>query len=568
MTPFRPAPAWLADAVFYQIYPQSFADSDGDGIGDFAGITGRLDHLAWLGVNTVWLNPCFASPFRDAGYDVSDYLSVAPRYGTDDDLARLVDEARRRGIRVLLDLVAGHTSDQHPWFTASANDPADHRYIWAGPHTAHTGSGTDAPPPAGFVASPGNRPGAYLPNFFDSQPALNFGYARSDPAEPWRQAPDAPGPLANRAALREIMSHWLGLGLAGFRVDMAASLVKDDPGRTETRALWTELRHWLDAAHPEAVLLAEWGDPAVSVPAGFHTDFFLQFGGPTEGRPLRSLWNNRQGTDNDGWDPVDCFFDPGGQGSPGVFVDAWREAVSVIGDGGHVALPTANHDFARLNCGPRTAEQLPAAFAFQLTWPTLPAIYYGDEIGMRFLPGLPDTEGSVLGPRYNRAGSRTPMQWDDSPNAGFSAVSDPDSLYLPLDPDPGRPTVAAQRADEGSLLHLVRRLIALRRATPELGPAGGVEVLHSGYPFVYVRGGRHLVVVNPRATPAACAADAVDTTRARALEVSGVTVDGVAVDGVAVDGVAVDGVAVDGRTITAQGFAYGVFDLTPGEQAG
>ncbi|MFE3137288.1 alpha-amylase family glycosyl hydrolase [Streptomyces scopuliridis] len=549
VTPFRPAPAWLADAVFYQIYPQSFADSDGDGIGDFAGITGRLDHLAWLGVNTVWLNPCFASPFRDAGYDVSDYLTVAPRYGTDDDLARLVDEARRRGIRVLLDLVAGHTSDQHPWFTSSADDPEDHRYIWT---DTRTGSGTDTPLPAGFVASPGARPGAYLPNFFDSQPALNFGYARSDPAEPWRQAPDAPGPLANRAVLREIMDHWLGLGLAGFRVDMAASLVKDDAGNTETRKLWTELRHWLDAAHPEAALLAEWGDPAVSVPAGFHTDFFLQFGGPTEGRPLRSLWNNRQGTDNDGWDPVDCFFDPGGKGSPSTFVDAWQEAVSVIGDGGgHVALPTANHDFARLNCGPRTAEQLPAAFAFQLTWPTLPAIYYGDEIGMRFIPGLPDTEGSVLGPRYNRAGSRTPMQWDDSPNAGFSAVSAPDSLYLPLDPSPDRPTVAAQRADEGSLLHLVRRLIALRRATPGLGVAGSVDVLHSGYPFVYVRGGRYLVVVNPRATPATHTADAPDvpdTTHARALEVSGV--------------------AVDGRTITAQGFAYGVFDLTPQEPAG
>ncbi|MFB6984174.1 alpha-amylase family glycosyl hydrolase [Streptomyces scopuliridis] len=546
MTSFRPAPAWLADAVFYQIYPQSFADSDGDGIGDFAGITGRLDHLAWLGVNTVWLNPCFASPFRDAGYDVSDYLTVAPRYGTDDDLARLVDEARRRGIRVLLDLVAGHTSDQHPWFTAAADDPEDHRYIWT---DTRTGSGTDASFPAGFVASPGARPGAYLPNFFDSQPALNFGYARSDPAEPWRQAPDAPGPLANRAALREIMDHWLGLGLAGFRVDMAASLVKDDAGNTETRKLWTELRHWLDATHPEAVLLAEWGDPAVSVPAGFHTDFFLQFGGPTEGRPLRSLWNNRQGTDNDGWDPVDCFFDPAGQGSPGTFVDAWREAVSVIGDGGgHVALPTANHDFARLNCGPRTAEQLPAAFAFQLTWPTLPAIYYGDEIGMRFIPGLPDTEGSVLGPRYNRAGSRTPMQWDDGPNAGFSAVSTPDSLYLPLDPSPDRPTVAAQRADEGSLLHLVRRLIALRRGTPRLGAAGSVDVLHSGYPFVYVRGGRYLVVVNPRATPATCTAAAFDTTRADALEVSGV--------------------AVDGGMITAQGFAYGVFDLTPEEPAG
>ncbi|MFE9994761.1 alpha-amylase family glycosyl hydrolase [Streptomyces avermitilis] len=527
MTSFRPAPAWLADAVFYQIYPQSFADSDGDGIGDFNGIVERLDHLVWLGVTAVWLNPCFVSPFRDAGYDVSDYLNVAPRYGSADDLAELVDEAGRRGIRVLLDLVAGHTSDEHPWFTASANDPDDHRYIWA-PEGR----------PDGFVASPGTRPGAYLPNFFDTQPALNFGYGRENPVEPWRQPVDAAGPRANREALRTIMDHWLGLGLAGFRVDMAASLVKDDPGRTETARIWTELRHWLDTAHPDAVLLSEWGEPEVSVPAGFHTDFFLQFGGTTDGLPLRSLWSNGDGTVNEAWDPLDCFFDASGKGSPRPFVEAWRKASHAVGTTGFVSLPTANHDFSRLNCGPRTAEQLPAAFAFQLTWPTLPAIYYGDEIGMRYVGGLPDKEGSVLGPRYNRAGSRTPMQWDDGPGAGFSTAP-ADRLYLPLDPSPDRPTVAAQRADDGSLLHLVRRLVALRASTPALGSGGSVEVLHTGYPFVYVRGGRYLVVVNPQRSAVRYAYAA--TREARALEASGVRVG-------------------DG-TIEAEGFSYGVFDL-------
>ncbi|MEU2584149.1 alpha-amylase family glycosyl hydrolase [Streptomyces avermitilis] len=527
MTSFRPAPAWLADAVFYQIYPQSFADSDGDGIGDFNGIVERLDHLAWLGVTAVWLNPCFVSPFRDAGYDVSNYLNVAPRYGSAGDLARLVEEASRRGIRVLLDLVAGHTSDEHPWFTASANDPDDHRYIWA-PEGR----------PDGFVASPGTRPGAYLPNFFDTQPALNFGYGRENPAEPWRQPADAEGPRANREALRTIMDHWLGLGLAGFRVDMAASLVKDDPGRTETARIWTELRHWLDTAHPEAVLLSEWGEPEVSVPAGFHTDFFLQFGGTTDGLPLRSLWSNGDGTVNEAWDPLDCFFDASGKGSPRPFVEAWRRASDAVGATGFVSLPTANHDFSRLNCGPRTAEQLPAAFAFQLTWPTLPAIYYGDEIGMRYVGGLPDKEGSVLGPRYNRAGSRTPMQWDDGPGAGFSTAP-ADRFYLPLDPSPDRPTVAAQRADDGSLLHLVRRLVALRASTPALGSGGSVEVLHSGYPFVYVRGGRYLVVVNPQRNKVRHAYDA--TWEARALEASGVR--------------------VGEGTIEAEGFSYGVFDL-------
>ncbi len=523
--PNRPSPAWLTDAVLYQIYPQSYADSNGDGIGDFGGLAERLEYLSWLGVDAVWLGPCFVSPFRDAGYDVADYMTTAPRYGTNDDLAALADTARGMGIRVMLDLVAGHTSDQHPWFRAAIDDPDDHRYIWSDRQAE------------GFVASPGTRPGFYLPNFFEVQPALNFGYARQSPDEPWRQPIDAEGPLANREALREIMAHWLDLGLSGFRVDMAASLIKDDPGHVETGKLWTALRGWLDAAYPDAALLSEWGDPAVSVPAGFHADFFLQFGGTTNGEPLRSLWSNRTGTVDPIWPPLPCYFDAEGEGSMTTFLDAWRRTRDTIGDGGGglISLPTSNHDFSRLCCGPRTAEQLAPAFAFQLTWPTLPAIYYGDEIGMRYVPDLPVHEGSALSPTWNRAGSRTPMQWDGTANAGFSTA---DHLYLPLDPDPDRPNVAAQRADEGSLLHLVRRLIALRRAHPALGTRGDVEVLATGYPFAYVRGGAFLVVVNPRREPATLPWDRPPGT-----------------------GVAVRGVTVENGEIRADGFSYGVFEL-------
>jgi glycosidase len=478
-------PSWLPDAIVYQIYPQSFADSDGDGIGDLAGIIDRLDYLAWLGVTVIWLNPCFVSPFRDAGYDVADYLTVAPRYGSNDDLAALTDQAARRGIRVLLDLVPGHTSDQHPWFVRSASDPDDHRYIWA-----------PDPLPGGFVPSPGSRLGGYLPNFFEVQPALNYGYARPDPDQPWRQPPDADGPRANRAALRDIMAHWLSLGVSGFRVDMASSLVKDDPDRTATAALWTELREWLDRSHPEAVMISEWGDPAVSVPAGFSADFFLQFGGPTQGRPFRSLFNNRQGTDILSWDPVPCYFDASGTGTARIFTDAWATATAAFKEPGRIALPTANHDFSRPNCGTRDATQVPAVLAFILTWPAIPFIYYGDEIGMRYITDLADVEGSVMGPRCNRAGSRTPMQWQPGPGAGFSTAPE-DKFYLPLDPDPRRPDVATQQADESSLLHLVRDLIRLRREHPELGTRGALEVLHDGYPLAYLRGGRFLVVVNP-----------------------------------------------------------------------
>ncbi|MGH3760557.1 alpha-amylase family glycosyl hydrolase [Actinophytocola sp.] len=468
---------WLADAVLYQIYPQSFADSDGDGIGDLNGVESKLDYLAWLGVNTVWLNPCFVSPMRDAGYDVADYLTIDPRYGTRDDLAKLVDAAGRRGIRILLDLVAGHTSDQHPWFTHSASDPSDHRYIW---------SDRQAP---GFQPSPGSRPGFYLPNFFPVQPALNFGYARTDPDEPWRQPVDADGPRQNRQALRDIMDHWLRLGVSGFRVDMASSLVKDDPGKAETARLWREMRAWIDTAHPDAVLLSEWAQPQVAVPAGFHADFFLHFG---SSQAFRSLWHNGAVYD-DTWRPRPCYFDAAGAGTITEFLAEWATATSVIGQG-HIILPTSNHDFPRLVAGARTADQARAAFVFVLTWPTLPAIYYGDEIGMQYLPGLPDLEGSTLGPPragYNRAGSRTPMQWD---------ANDPEVTYLPPHPSPERPNVADSQADPDSLLNLVHDLIALRKANPSLGPTGDVEILNPGYPFVYRRS-EFTVAVNPSLTP-------------------------------------------------------------------
>jgi maltose alpha-D-glucosyltransferase/alpha-amylase len=478
---------------------------------------------------------------RDAGYDVADYLTIAPRYGDNDDLANLADEARARGIRLLLDLVAGHTSDTHPWFTASANDPGDHRYIWA------PGDG-DGRLPQRFVPSPGTRPGGYLPNFFDFQPALNFGYARQKAGERWRQSPEAEGPRANRAALRTIMDYWLRLGVSGFRVDMASSLVKDDPGFAETSRLWREERGWLERAHPDAVLLSEWGDPAVAVPAGFDADFFLHFGGPANGKPLRSLWSNGIAPGPSAWGlDGPAFFDADGLGDPGAFLSAYQDALTAIGEPGHISLPTANHDFARLHAGPRTAGQLPPAFAFQLTFPTLPAIYYGDEIGMRYVPGLPDVEGSIsIASSFNRAGSRTPMQWDGGPNAGFSVAPAAD-LYLPLDPDPQRPTVSGQRADQDSLLHTVRDLIALRRAHPELGPGGSLEILHDGYPLAYLRGGQFLVVVNPSGISRVLPHDRPGLAGATAVRQTGVK--------------------LDQATITAGPFSYGIFRLPAGTQS-
>ncbi len=526
---------WLADAVLYQIYPQSFADSDGDGIGDLRGVIDRLDHLSWLGVDTIWFNPCFASPFVDAGYDVSDYLRIAPRYGTNDDLVELVGKARERGIRVLLDLVVGHTSVEHPWFqaelAADGPHPEGDRYVWCTDPPSRDTSG-DLPGTAAWVRSPGPRPGWYLKNFYDAQPALNFGWTRRPADEPWRDAIDAPGPRRNRQALTDIMEFWLRHGVAGFRVDMAFSLVKDDPGKAATVALWREIREWLTVHHPEAVLIPEGREPRTGGPLAFDGDFFLVI----HAEHASLFDNGYAGTLP--WQRLrPPFFDAAGEGSTEVFLDAWAEA-RAADPHRLVLLATADHDYDRLRCGPREPEQLGAALTFLFTWGSVPCLYYGDEIGMRYLRGMPDVEGAICNPAYNRAGCRTPMQWDDGPNAGFSNA-DPEKLYLPVDPAPDRPTVAAQHADPASTLNLVRRLIALRKATPALGARADTRVVCPGYPFAYVRGGSHLVVVNPRKAQATVTVGGA--ARARALLAAGI--------------------AITGDTVTVDGFGYGVFSL-------
>ena len=280
-------------------------------------------------------------------------------------------------------------------------------------------------------------------------------------------------------------------------------------------------------AHPGGSEPAAVGGPA------FSADFFLVIQ-----QAHSSLFNNGAAGTMPWVSPAPCFFDAAGAGSMGPFLRAWADNHAEHGPDRLVLLASADHDFSRLRCGPRTPEQLGAAFTFLLTWGSVPSLYYGDEIGMRYLPGLPDKEGSVCHPTYNRAGARTPMQWDDSPNAGFSAAPATE-LYLPIDGMPDRPTVAAQIDDESSTLHLVRRLIALRKRTPALGTGAPTRVISDGYPLVYLRGDTHLVVVNPRRDPATCAMPGLGA--ARALEVSGVT--------------------LAGGTISADGFSYGIFEL-------
>ncbi|MBQ4236285.1 MAG: hypothetical protein II716_05570, partial [Treponema sp.] len=214
---------WLKDAIFYEIYPQSFCDSNGDGIGDIPGIIKKLDYIQELGCNAIWLNPCFDSPFVDAGYDIRDYYLVAPRYGTNEDLKQLFAEAHKRGMHILLDLVPGHTSIESEWFKKSGlekrNEYTD-RYIWGDTiweNFSDVGSVT------GAIRGGTEGNAACAVNFFSAQPALNYGFACPDKTKPWQQPMDAPGPMATREAIKDVMRFWLGMGCDGFRVDMAHS---------------------------------------------------------------------------------------------------------------------------------------------------------------------------------------------------------------------------------------------------------------------------------------------------------------------------------------------------------
>jgi glycosidase len=486
----KSTPAWLENAVFYQIYPQTFFDSNGDGIGDINGIIAKLDYIQSLGVTACWLNPCFESPFQDAGYDVTDYYTVAPRYGTNSDLGLLFDEARKRGLRIILDLVPGHTSIEHPWFKESSKSERNRYtdyYIW-------TDSAWKWEVPGYTVVSGySQRDGSYVTNFFYFQPALNYGFANPDPSQPWQQPVDAPGPRQVRQELKNIMRYWLEMGASGFRVDMAFSLVKGDHGNRETSKLWREIRSWLDIEFPDACLVSEWGRPSTAIPAGFHMDFCLPFGMPGYTALLRKPYGKTPGNDPYGF----SFFDSLGSGNIMEFLDDYLPHYRKTRGLGHIAIPTGNHDInPRLSKG-RTPADIELVFLFLLTMPGVPFIWYGDEIGLRSVDDMVSKEGG-----YQRTGARTPMQWSDAPNAGFSTAQ-PESLYLPIDPSPDRPTVQLQEKDPHSLLNRLRKLITIRKSHSSLQASAEFDLLYAKpglYPLVYERRNDQdafLIAMNP-----------------------------------------------------------------------
>ena len=474
----RRPPEWLKKAVFYEIYPQSFYDTNGDGIGDIEGIIQKLDYISRLGCNALWINPWYDSPFKDAGYDVRDYKKIAPRYGTNEDAYRLFDEAHKKGIRVLIDLVPGHTSEEHEWFKASGKaekNEYSERYIW-------TDFWIKGIPDRPYIGGECERNGVYMLNFFKCQPALNYGW--KDPKENWMHGIDSPEAIATREAIKDVMRFWLSKGCDGFRVDMADSLVKgDDDEKSATCAVWKDLFEIRDE-FPDAAFVSEWSCPRQAIAgAGFDMDFYLDHGGNGYNTLMRDF---EIGGDDE------SYFKKDSGGNIKRFLDDFIPGYEAAKGKGYISFITCNHDTCRPSYNLDKTE-LKLAYAFLITMPGVPFIYYGDEIGMRYIADQPTKEGG-----YTRTGSRTPMQWERNDNLGFSDASK-DKLYLPVDTDPAAPVADEEMEDPDSLYNTVRELLNLKRMDDSLDADADFEVLYSSEDadaFIYRRGG-YLIAINP-----------------------------------------------------------------------
>ena len=551
-------PEWLRDGVIYQVYPSSYKDSDGNGIGDIRGVISELDYIESLGVRAIWFNPLFVSGWIDGGYDVIDFYRVDPRFGTNNDMVELIEKAHAKGIKVMLDLVAGHTSDKHPWFIQSSQDTnlqySDY-YIWSDrlpDAKAERDLETMLKDPnymqntiGKWMKSEYPRNKFYMKNFYACQPSLNYGYANPDPSRPWEQGVDAPGPKAVRQELKDIIAFWYGKGVDGFRVDMANSLVKNDKDKKEIMNLWREIREWSDKNYPDHVLMAEWGSPKYCLAAGYNIDMDLN---GTKAHNRRMYFDRKHQADGGSY-----FSMNGGQPSvKDLYGNAWPEnkidskttAAEMLKEYydyftdclestetmGYFATITGNHDHLRINMGARnTPDQLKVMLTWVLTMP-MPILYYGDEIGMRSLVDLPNVEGANHNGK-ERSGARTPMQWTSGETAGFSTCS-PDKLYLPVCTEwspatsypqyldwkknfeagkvkpiaKGEITVESQDKDPESILNWTRELIALRKSSEALwADSKFIPVFNESqpYPMVYLRSNgkeTFLIALNPTGT--------------------------------------------------------------------
>jgi len=482
-------PEWTHHAVFYQIYPQTYYDSNGDGIGDLNGIIQKLDYVKSLGVNAIWLNPFFDSPFNDAGYDTRDYYKVAPRYGSNEDAKRLFAEAHKRGMKVIFDYVITYTAIDHPWFVESCKqtpNPYTNWYVW-NDNVWKMEEGEFA---NRFIQGYGTRNGNFMRNFYWSEPALNFGFGQPDTNKQWQLPTNHPDVLAMREELKKIFCFWMDMGADGIRADMAGALVKGNDVNGDSKKFWKEIRQIVHEKYPQAFMVSEWSYPKDALDA-FHADFFHWFDG------YNDLTQKESWRILNGYSEGHSYFDKEGKGNIAYFLSKYMEQYTATKSKGYILLPLGNHDNARMNVN-RTADELEIIMAFGITMPGIPFIYYGNEIGMRELYNVPQIEGAYK----PRAGARTPMQWTPGINRGFS-TADFSKLYLPVDTSNDAPNVETEQQDPNSLLNRVKKLIQLKHSEPALAAYSEFVPLYAKentYPFVYARADEKetlLVFLNP-----------------------------------------------------------------------
>jgi maltose alpha-D-glucosyltransferase/alpha-amylase len=458
-------PEWYRTAVFYEVITRAFSDADGDGTGDLRGLIARLDYLQWLGIDCLWLPPFYPSPLRDGGYDISDYTAIAPQFGTMADFLELVEAAHDRGIRIVIDLVMNHTSDAHPWFQASRNDPHGPYgdfYVWSDDNTRFPDARiifTDTET-SNWTFDPVRRQ-YFWHRFFSHQPDLNF---------------DNPHVVD---AMIDVARYWLQVGVDGFRLDAVPYLFEREgtncENLPETHAFLRRVRKMVDAEFPGRILLAEANQWPNDVVEYFGTEeepeCHMCFHFPVMPRIFYAVKDQRS------TQLVDILADtpaiPASGGQWSTFLRNHDElTLEMVSTEERAAMYGwyAKDPRMRANIGIRrrlaalldnSRKEIELAHALLLSLPGSPCLYYGDEIGMGDNIWLPD-----------RDAVRTPMQWTPDRNAGFS-TADPGKVYLPLVQSLvhhyAHTNVEAQLAQPTSLLHWLHGMLKVRRAHPAFG---------------------------------------------------------------------------------------------------
>ncbi len=484
---------WWRDGVHYQIYPRSWADSDGDGVGDLRGVIDRLDHLAWLGVDGVWLSPIMVSPDADWGYDVADYTAVQPTLGTLAEVDELIAAAGRRDLEIILDLVPNHTSIEHPWFAesrASRDSPKRDWYVWADPRP-------DGSLPNNWLSTFGGPAWTlddttgqyYLHNFTPGQPDLNW----------WNEEV--------RAEFDRILRFWFDRGVAGCRIDVAHAIVKDKELRDNPPV--TDADHWMDRlrgqrpvynqCRPEVhevhrrwrSLADSYDPPRVLIGETFVFDVPTMASFYGTGDELHLAFNIPL---------LHTAFEAG------ALREVVEETEAEIPPDGWPVWTAGNHDVSRFptRWGDNDPARARCALMMTLTLRGAAFLYYGDEIGMvdTDVPRerLRDPVGLRFHPLAGRDPERTPMQWSPDPGGGFSA--DPTvEPWLPNGDFASR-NVADQRRDPGSILALCRDLIGLRDALPDLRAGAYETLVADGDLWAWRRGERVVIALNLGGEPA------------------------------------------------------------------